>query len=46
MNDDRAYMGGFWQRAYFANFGTTIGWGTTQIKANIIGEHVLGLPKS
>ena len=46
MDDDKAYMGGFWQRAYFANFGTTIGGGTTQIQANIIGEHVLGLPKS
>ena len=46
MDDDQAYQGGFWQRAYFANFGTTIGGGTTQIQANIIGEHVLGLPKS
>ena len=46
MDDDQSYKGGFWQRAYFANFGTTIGGGTTQIQANIIGEHVLGLPKS
>ena len=38
MDDDQAYKGGFWQRAYFANFGTTIGGGTTQIQANKIGR--------
>jgi alkylation response protein AidB-like acyl-CoA dehydrogenase len=37
--------GGFWQRAYFSNFGATIGGGTTQVQANIVAEHVLGLPK-
>ncbi len=46
MEDKASHRGGFWQRAYFANFGTTIGGGTTQIQANIIAEHVLGLPKS
>jgi alkylation response protein AidB-like acyl-CoA dehydrogenase len=45
MGDGDAYRGGFWQRAYFSNFGMTIGGGTTQVQANIIAEHVLGLPK-
>jgi alkylation response protein AidB-like acyl-CoA dehydrogenase len=46
VGDEEAIAGGFWQRAYFNNFATTIGGGTSQIQANIIGEHVLGLPKS
>ena len=46
VGDDDAISGGFWQRAYFNNFSTTIGGGTSQVQANIIGERVLGLPKS
>ncbi len=46
VGDEDALGGGFWQRAYFNNFSTTIGGGTSQIQANIVGEHVLGLPKS
>jgi alkylation response protein AidB-like acyl-CoA dehydrogenase len=46
VGDEDAIAGGFWQRAYFNNFSTTIGGGTSQIQANIVGEHVLGLPKS
>jgi alkylation response protein AidB-like acyl-CoA dehydrogenase len=46
VGDEKAVSGGFWQRAYFNNFSTTIGGGTSQIQANIVGEHVLGLPKS
>ena len=45
VGDDDAVSGGFWQRAYFSNFGATIGGGTTQVQANIVAEHVLGLPK-
>ena len=45
VGDESALRGGFWQRAYFSNFGATIGGGTTQVQANIIAEHVLGLPK-
>ncbi len=45
VGDDGALAGGFWQRAYLNNFSTTIGGGTSQIQANIVGEHVLGLPK-
>lgn len=45
VGDGDAVGGGFWQRAYLNNFATTIGGGTSQIQANIVGEHVLGLPK-
>ena len=45
IEDDEAHRGGFWQRAYFSNFGATIGGGTSQVQANISAEHVLGLPK-
>jgi alkylation response protein AidB-like acyl-CoA dehydrogenase len=43
--DARVVDGGKWQRAYFNAFAATIGGGTSQIQANIIGERVLGLPK-
>lgn len=43
---DFAIDGGKWQRSYFNAFSSTIGGGTSQIQANIIGERVLGLPKS
>ncbi len=43
---EEAIDGGKWQRGYFNSFSATIGGGTSQIQANIIGERVLGLPKS
>ena len=45
VGDEDAIGGGFWQRAYFNNFSRTIGGGTSQVQANIVGERVLGLPK-
>jgi alkylation response protein AidB-like acyl-CoA dehydrogenase len=45
VGDEDAVARGFWQRAYFNNFSTTIGGGTSQVQANIVGERVLGLPK-
>ncbi|MCV6613467.1 MAG: acyl-CoA dehydrogenase family protein [Cellvibrionaceae bacterium] len=45
VGDDIAIEGGQWQRGYFNNFSATIGGGTSQVQANIIAEHVLGLPK-
>jgi alkylation response protein AidB-like acyl-CoA dehydrogenase len=45
VKDAQAVGGGFWQRAYLQSFSATIGGGTSQVQANIIAEHVLGLPK-
>ena len=45
VGDAHAIGGGKWQRAYFNSFSSTIGGGTSQIQANIVGERVLGLPK-
>jgi alkylation response protein AidB-like acyl-CoA dehydrogenase len=41
-----AIDGGKWQRSYFNSFSATIGGGTSQVQANIVGERVLGLPKT
>jgi alkylation response protein AidB-like acyl-CoA dehydrogenase len=46
MGEPDAINGGVSQRAYLNAFSATIGGGTSQIQANIIAEHVLGLPKS
>jgi len=43
---ERAMDGGKWQRSYLNAFSATIGGGTSQIQKNILGERVLGLPKS
>jgi alkylation response protein AidB-like acyl-CoA dehydrogenase len=45
MGDAHAIQGGKWQRSYFNAFSATIGGGTSQVQANIVGERVLGLPK-
>ena len=43
---DDALDGGKWQRSYLNAFSGTIGGGTSQIQKNILGDRVLGLPKS
>ncbi len=45
VGDAHAERGGKWQRSYFNSFSATIGGGTSQVQANIVGERVLGLPK-
>jgi alkylation response protein AidB-like acyl-CoA dehydrogenase len=45
VGDENAVDDGYWHRSYLNSFSATIGGGTSQIQRNIIGEHVLGLPK-
>jgi len=46
VGDEAAVDDGYWHRAYLNSFSATIGGGTSEIQRNIIGEHVLGLPKT
>jgi alkylation response protein AidB-like acyl-CoA dehydrogenase len=46
LGDPEAVDRGEWPRAYMNSFGMTIGGGTSEIQRNILGERVLGLPKS
>ena len=46
MGDDNAPAGGQWPLAYMNSYGMTIAAGTSEVQRNILGERVLGLPKS
>ncbi|MCA3709082.1 MAG: acyl-CoA dehydrogenase family protein [Phenylobacterium sp.] len=46
VDEPEAADNGLWARNYLNSFSATIGGGTSQIQADIVGEHVLGLPKS
>jgi alkylation response protein AidB-like acyl-CoA dehydrogenase len=46
LGDDNAPAGGRWPLAYMNSFGMTIAAGANEVQRNILGERVLGLPKS
>lgn len=46
VGEQEAIDDGYWHRAYLNSFSATIGGGTSEIQRNIVGEHVLGLPKT
>jgi alkylation response protein AidB-like acyl-CoA dehydrogenase len=46
LGDEHAPAGGQWTLAYMNSYGMTIAAGTSEIQRNILGERVLGMPKS
>lgn len=44
--DENAPNNGYWPLAYMNSYGSTIAAGTSEVQRNILGERVLGLPKS
>ena len=46
VNDENSPAAGRWKLAYMNSFGVTIAAGANEVQRNILGERVLGLPKS
>ncbi|MFO7962601.1 MAG: acyl-CoA dehydrogenase family protein [Desulfobacterales bacterium] len=44
--DENAPAGGHWPLSYLSSYGMTIAAGTSEVLRNILGERVLGLPKT
>ena len=45
-HDDAAPDNGYWPLAYMNSYALTIGGGSSEIQRNILGERILGMPKS
>jgi alkylation response protein AidB-like acyl-CoA dehydrogenase len=45
-HDDAAPDNGYWPLAYMNSYGLTISGGSNEIQRNILGERILGMPKS
>ncbi len=45
-HDEAAPEAGYWPLAYMNSYGLTISGGSNEIQRNILGERVLGMPKS
>ena len=46
LDDANAPDNAEWPRAYMNSYGFTVGGGTSEIQRNILGERIMGLPKS
>ena len=46
LGDAHAPAGGQWPMSYMNSYGMTIAAGTSEVQRNILGERVLGMPKS
>ena len=46
MADENAHREGQWPLAYMNTYGFTIAAGTSEVQRNILGERILGLPKT
>jgi alkylation response protein AidB-like acyl-CoA dehydrogenase len=46
LGDEHAPAGGQWPMSYMNSYGMTIAAGTSEVQRNILGERVLGMPKS
>ncbi|MBT4522279.1 MAG: acyl-CoA dehydrogenase [Halieaceae bacterium] len=46
LGDENAPAGGQWHMSYMNSYGMTIAAGTSEVQRNILGERVLGMPKS
>jgi alkylation response protein AidB-like acyl-CoA dehydrogenase len=46
VGDEHAVEGAEWQRAYMNSYAMTIAGGTSEVVRNVVGEKVLGLPKT
>ena len=45
-HDEAAPDEGYWPLAYMNSYGITISGGSNEIQRNILGERVLGMPKT